>query len=156
MPNKRPDFDLRSAHRHFAVTCFNETWKYIKKKRRSEEDNRAMLYNAMTSLWHWRQRKDATSTNFCISYWQVSRVFALLGDADNARLYGNLSLKASKGKGVEAVFAGFAYEAIARAESVAGNAPKRNAHLAKARKIAEKVTDAEDREALEDDLATIK
>lgn len=155
MPNKRPDFDLRSAHRHFAVTCFNETWKYIKKKRRTEEDNRTMLHSAMTSLWHWRQRKDATPTNFCISYWQVSRVFALLGDADNARLYGNLSLKASKGKGVETVFAGFAYEALARAESVAGNTLKRNAHLAKARKIAEKVTDAEDREALEDDLATI-
>lgn len=156
MPNKHPSFDLQSAHRHFAVTCFNETWKYIKKKRRTEEDNRAMLYNAMTSLWHWQQRRDATATNFCISYWQVSRVYALLGDAENARLYGNLTLKASKTKGVEAVFSGFAYEALARAEAAAGNKTKRDACLAKARKIAEKVTDTEDREALEDDLATIK
>jgi len=156
MPNKRPDFNLQSAHRHFAVTCFNETWKYIKKKRRTEEDKRAMLYNAMTSLWHWRQRKDATPTNFCISYWQVSRVYALLGDAENARVYGNLSLKASKTKGVEAVFVGFAYEALARAEAVAGQKTKRDDFVAKARRIAEKVTDVEDREALEDDLATIK
>jgi len=156
MPAKRTDFDLQSAHRYFAVTCFNETWKYIRKKRRTEEDKRAMLHNAMTSLWHWRQRKDATPTNLCISYWQVSRVYALLGDAENARLYGSLCLKVSKSKGVEPVFFGFAYEALARAEAAAGNKTKRDAHLTKARKIAEKVTDPEDRGALEDDLATIK
>lgn len=156
MPNKHTSFDLQSAHRHFAVTCFNETWKYIKKKRRTEEDKRAMLYAAMTSLWHWKQRRDATPTNYCISYWQVSRVYALLGDVENARLYGNLSLKASKGKGIDAVFTGFAYEALARAEAVAGRKAQRDAYLAKARRVAEKVTDVEDREALEDDLATIK
>ena len=156
MPKKHPDFDLKSAHRHFAVTCFNETWRYINKKRRTEDDKRAMLQLAMTSLWHWRQRKDATPTNFCISYWQVSRVYALLGDVDNARMYGNLCLKASKVKGVEPVFMGFAYETLARAEAAAGNKTKRDAYLAKARTIAKKVTDDEDRGALEDDLATIK
>jgi len=154
MPNKRPDFNLRSAHRHFAVTCFNKTWDYINKPRRSQQDKLDMLHNTITSLWHWSQRKDATPTNLSIGHWQVSRVYALLGQADNARQYAKLCLKYSKG--IEPVFAGFAYEALARAEMVAGDKKKKQEYFAKAQKVLAKVSDEDDREYLERDLSSIK
>jgi hypothetical protein len=49
----------------------------------------------------------------------------------------------------------FAYEALARAHSVAGNAEDARRYLELARAGAEAIADAEDRDHLEADLATI-
>ena len=53
------------------------------------------------------------------------------------------------------LYAGYAYEALARAESVAKNRKKANEHLAEARRCAERLGDAEDKKALERDLASL-
>ncbi|MCQ3938910.1 MAG: hypothetical protein DPW18_17970 [Chloroflexi bacterium] len=154
MPENRPDFDPQTVHRYFSAACFNQTWEYINNPNRTAEDDFAMLHTAMTSLWHWTQREDVTPTNLSIGYWQVSRVYALLGQADNARCYAETCLKHSEG--IEPEYIGFAYEALARAELVAGNKTKMDEYLAKAREYAAKVQDPEDREILENDLSTIK
>jgi hypothetical protein len=60
-----------------------------------------MLHCAFAGLWHWTQRLDCTATNRSIGYWQISRIYALLGQADNAHRYGELCLKASQEPGVE-------------------------------------------------------
>ena len=153
MSDNRPDFNPQTVHRYFSATCFNQTWDFIDNPSRSAEDDLAMLHTAMTSLWHWTQREDVTPKNLSIGYWQVSRVYALLGQVDNARRYAEVCLKYSDG--IEPEFVGFAYEALARAEMVAGDKEKMNEYLAKAREYAEKVDDPEDREILEKDLATL-
>ena len=152
MPNQ-PDFDLQTTHRYFSATCFNKTWEFIDNPNRTKEDNLSMLQTALASLWHWTQREDAKPQNFSVGNWQVSRVFALLGQADNARRYAEVSLKQSES--CEPFHTGFAYEALARAEMVAGNQALMNAYLAKAREFAEKVEDPDDKEALQGDLASI-
>lgn len=153
MPAK-PDFDLQTVHRYFAAPCFNKTWEYIDGPNRTEEDKFAMLQTAMTSLWHWTQREDATSTNLSIGYWQVSRVYALLGQAHNARKYAEASLKYSDGS--EPEYIGFAYEASARAELVAGNKTKMDEYLAKAHEFAGQVKEEDERKILVNDLASLK
>jgi len=115
-----------------------------------------MLQLAMTSLWHWTQRKDCTSTNLTIGYWQVSRVYALLRQADNARHYGDLCLKAAKEEGVLPYYAGAAYEALARAEMVAGNQDEMEKYLVQAHQVAASLTDAEEKKMLLTDLASIR
>ena len=152
MPTQ-PDFDLQVTHRYFSATCFNKTWEFMDKSSRTEEENLAMLQTAMTSLWHWTQREDATPQNLSVGYWQVSRVFALLGQAEFARRYAEASLK--NGESCAPFYIGFAYEALARAEMVAGNKPRMNEYLAKAKEFAEKIEDAEDREVLTGDLQSI-
>ncbi len=92
-----------------------------------------MLTLSMASLWHWTQRKDCTVTNLSIGYWQLSRIFALLRQADNARHYGELSLETAQQEGTEEFCLGWAYEALARTESVAGNKDKTEAYLVQAR-----------------------
>ena len=114
-----------------------------------------MLSLSLASLWHWTQRQDCKPTNMAIGYWQVARVFALLGQADNARHYGELCLEASQVDGVEPFYRGYAYEALARAEWVAGDGHKKDAFILQARQVAQEIMDKEDRERLLADLDTI-
>lgn len=153
MPTQ-PDFDLQVTHRYFSATCFNKTWEFIDKNSRTDADNMEMLQTTMASLWHWTQREDAKPQNLSVGNWQVSRIFALLGQADNARRYAETALKLSEG--CEPFYVGFAYEALARAEMVAGGTIKMKEYLSAARSYLEKVEDSEDREVLESDLASIK
>lgn len=152
MPTQ-PDFDLQVTHRYFSANCFNKTWEFIDNPNRTQEENLSMLQTAMASLWHWTQREDVKQQNLSVGYWQVSRVFALLGQADNARKYAEVSLKHSEGG--EPFYTGFAYEALARAEMVAGDKKRMNEYLSKARELAGKVEDLEDKEVLQGDLDSI-
>ena len=150
----KPDFDLAMVHRYFSATCFNKTWEFIDNPHRTSDEELVMLQTAMTSLWHWSQREDATPQNLSVGNWQVSRVYCLLGQADNARRYAEVSLKLAEGH--EPFYIAFAYEALARAELVAGNKAKMQEYLDKAFALAEKVEDEEDKQVLMADLGSIK
>lgn len=150
----KPDFDPQTVHRYFAATCFNLAWEYIDRPERTEEQGRAMLQAAMTSLWHWTQREDASPRNLSVGHWQVSRAFALLGQADLARRYAEISLALAGGEGP--FHLGYAHEALTRAEMAGGNLEKAREHLARARACAAQVEDAEERDLLEADLRTME
>jgi hypothetical protein len=153
---KPPGFDLAVAHRYFAVECFNRAWGMMDKEERSPEEDEEMLRLSLASTWHWTQREDCTPTNLSVGYWQTSRIYTLLGQVDNARRYGSLCLKTSQEAGVEPFALGYAYEALARVEMVAGNWTPMEAYLEEARRVCERMTDEEDRQQLLKDLETIK
>lgn len=113
-----------------------------------------MLRLAYASLWHWTQRTDCTDSNLSIGYWQLSRIHALLGNADNARKSADLCLE--KTPSDTPFLFGYAHEALARAESLAGQDAQAKAHLATAWRHAKNVTDADDRQTLVNDLNTFE
>jgi hypothetical protein len=153
---KKPDFDLQQAHKYFATYCFNAAWDLLEKHDRTPEENEQMIRLNQASQWHWTQREDYSRKNASIGYWQASRIYALVGEADNARKYGFLCLEASDSDEIDPFYLGYAYEALARAESVAGDKDKMNEYLAKARETAVRVDKAENRKWLEDDLESIQ
>jgi hypothetical protein len=153
---KKPDFDLFTAHKYFAAQCFNQTWDYIDQPARTKDEEDTMLRLSLASLWHWTQREDCIPTNLSVGYWQVSRVFALLQQADNARHYGELCLEASQKEGVLPFYLGYAYEALARAELVAGNRGKMADYLVQAQHTITLISDAEEKKMLLKDLETIR
>jgi hypothetical protein len=114
-----------------------------------------MLLLTFASQWHRSQREDCAPTNASVGYWQITRVFAILGQADNARRYGRLSLEALKGETGLPFYFGYAYEALARAEMVAGDGPKMKEYLAGARESAENVPYPDSKKLPTDDLADI-
>jgi precorrin-6B methylase 1 len=65
-------------------------------------------------------------------------------------------LQTSQAEGVEPFALGFAYEALARAEAVAGNRAQMEAYLERARKVCETMTDEDDRQQLLKDLETVR
>ena len=148
-----PDFDLAAAHRHFSAACFNGVWELIDKPDRSPDDDRKMVSMAHASLYHWQQRPDCTSRSLSIGYWQLSRVHALLGQADNARQYGRLCLTHSQNE--EPFYLGYAYEALTRAAFLSGNRKEGEHGLMLARQQLAQITDAGERELLENDLKTV-
>jgi tetratricopeptide (TPR) repeat protein len=152
----QPDFDLQSAHRYFSAQCFNQAWALIKKPNRTPEDNEAMISLSHASHYHWTQREDYSSTNRSIALWQLAHIYTLLGRMEQARNYADLCLQASREEGVEVVFLGYAYEALARTEKMAGNLGKAQQYLASALEQAEKTDDEEDRQMLLDDLADLR
>jgi hypothetical protein len=150
-----PDFDIQRAHKHFSIDCFNKTWSNMEKDGgRSTEENMEMLHTAIASIWHWSQREDVTPEKLSVGYWQVSRVYCLIGQPNNARTYGLLSLKYAKE--LPSFFKGYAYETLARAEMMAKKRVIMLAHLEKAREMLEQVEDEEDRQLLARDLGTIQ
>ena len=155
MPDK-PEFDLQAAHRFFAAECFNRAWDLLDKPARTPDEDEQMIRLSLASTWHWTQRDDCTPTSLSVGYWQASRIYAILGQAGNARRYGQLCLAISQGEGILPFYLGYAYEALARAESVAGNGQQRDAYLAAAREAAGRMSDPEARKALLDDLTTIR
>ena len=148
-----PDFDLAAAHRHFSAACFNGVRELIDKPNRSPDEDRLMVSMCHASLYHWQQRPDCTPRSLSIGYWQLSRVYALLEHADHARQYGQLCLTHSQNE--DLFYLGYAHEALARAEALAGNRAEAETHLTTARDLASQVTDAAERELLEADLTTV-
>jgi len=148
--------DLMKAHNYFSANCFNATWDLLDKPDRTTEEGDQMILLCMASAWHWTQRADVTDQNMSVGYWLISRVYAVLGHASNARKYGELCLSKSESEGIPPFYLAYAFEALARGEWVAGKAEKMNEYLEKARLTAEGITDAKSRKMVFDDLATIK
>ena len=149
------EFDQAAAHKYFSANCFNKAWDLIDKTDRTPEEDEQMIRLSLASQYHWTQRDDYSATSASIGYWQTSRIYALLDQAENARRYGQLCLEASRAEDVGPFFLGYAYEALARAEAVAGDMEKSAEYIAAAKSAADKIDKAEDRQPLLDDLATI-
>jgi len=147
-----PDFDVEAAHRYFSVDCFNRVWGLLDKPERTPQEDRDIVQLCLASVWHWTEREDCTDTNMSIGYWQASRVFATIGLPDEARRYGQLCLEASQEPDILPFYLGYAYEALARAEAVAGNKDKARGHLAESRRIAEGLPNPDAKKQLLADL----
>ena len=156
MSKKAPPFEIAAAHRYFAADCFNKAWDLIDKSERTPEEDEQMIGLGQASLWHWTQREDCTDRNMSVGYWQASRIYALVGQADEARRYGLLSLDFGRRSELPPFFVGYSYEALARSEAVAGNRAKMEKHLESAREAADKVSGADEKQQLLDDIATIE
>ena len=149
------EIDVAAAHRYFSVACFNQAWELIQKPDRGEDDNETMLELSLASLWHWSQRPDCTQVNLSIGYWQASRIYAVLGQVENARRYALLCHQVNQSGDVPLIFQGYAYEALARSEWLAGDREKMQAYLAQARGLVEQISEEEDRAQLTQDLNSI-
>lgn len=151
---KEPDFDTTAAHKYFSAHCFNTAWELIDKEERTAEENERMIQLCQASMWHWSCREDATDQTRSIGFWQAARAYALAGQPHSARRYGKLCLEAARE--CAPFYKGYAYEALARAEMVAGDKPRMKEYLSRAGELADTVKGAEERKMLQDDLNSIK
>ena len=151
--NDSSKFDAAVAHRFFSADCYNRAWELIEKSTRTPEEDDQMRNLCHASLWHWTQRGDCTARTLSVGYWQLARVYALLGRADDAARYGGLCLRYSERE--SPFYAGYAHEALARAARAGGHDESCARHLEEARRLAAQVIDKEERAMLEKDLDTI-
>jgi hypothetical protein len=144
----------RAQHRKIGTDLFNYTWSLLEKKRRSAADNDKMILAAHASRYHWS--RVGTARNFSIGEWQLSRVYAVLGRAEPALFHGRRALEIARRNGLGGFYTAYAYEALARAASVARQGRERDRYLREARRVGATLRDREHRQMLSDDLATIR
>jgi DNA-binding transcriptional MerR regulator len=147
---------LDTDHRSLGVALFNDTWRLLEKERTQEEDEQ-MVHQAHASAYHWLKAPECEPKNRARGEWMCSRVYAVLGRAEPALHHAErcLAITVAHPDGMDDFDLPFAYEALARANGVAGNAEEAQRYERQAREVAERIADAEDRELVLGDLATL-
>ena len=153
-PLVAPELD-QATRRALAVGLFNYTWRLLENPTRTREQDDEMLHAAHASRYHWGEVGEPV--NLARGEWKVSRVYAVLGRAEpalyNARLC--LEINEANESGREDWELGSAYEAMARASAIAGDRAASDAWRARAVEELDRISDAEDRQVLEQDIATL-
>jgi DNA-binding transcriptional MerR regulator len=141
--------------RMLAAQLFNETWRLLEMEQRTREDDDRMIHMAHASRYHWGQVPTATPAHLARGEWQVSRVYAVLGRAEPALHHARRVLDLCTENKIGDWDLAFAYEALARAHAVAGDAEQARAATDQALAAAEDITEDEDRDLVYADLETI-
>jgi hypothetical protein len=141
--------------RQLAVDLYNHAWTLIDLPERTAEQEDELIHASHASRHHWAQV--GTAANLARGEWQLSRVYAVLGRAEPALHHARRCLAYCEGSpdAIEDWDLPFAYEALARAQLVAGRAEEAGAAKARAVELGAAIADPEDREVLENDLATL-
>ncbi len=136
--------------KELAAKLFNGVWALMDKEGRTEEENYLMVHMAHASLYHWMQV--GTPHNIYVGEWQISRVYALLGNFDSCLYHGKRALQLCEVNGFTGFNLAYAYEALTRAYLVKGNKSECTKYLELALRETEKVTEKEEKELLAKDL----
>ncbi|WP_269541369.1 hypothetical protein [Cerasicoccus fimbriatus] len=140
------------AHRHFAAEAFNRCWEIMHLQERAPDETREMIRLAEASFWHWQHASGRKPNNDAVGYWQLSRVYAMAGDASTAIEYAQRGIETARKHKLNDFHLGYAWESAARGYFLAGMTNLGVEALAKAKKAASRVTDPANKAALEMDL----
>lgn len=141
------------AERALARQLFTRTWELIDARDRTPEQDRMMLVTACAAYFHW----DAIGTeeNRAIADWQIAHVASLLGYGDLAVAHATSALRRVQAAGLPDWLHASALEGLARAHAAAGNRAQRDAYLQRATEAATRVADAQERELIASQIATV-
>jgi hypothetical protein len=139
-----------SEERQRGVALFNATWGLIN----SRDDDDRMLHMAHASRFHWGEAPECEPENLARGEWLVSRVYALLGRVEPAIWHAQRCLDYCEQNGIGDWDLAYAYEALARAHALAGNAEAAQ-WKAKARAAGDAIADPDDREHFDEDFLTL-
>ena len=137
--------------RRLAADLFNLVWTLLEEPDRTPEQDERMVHAAHAQRYHWGEVGEPV--NFARGDWQLSRVYSVLGRAEPALRYARLCLETCRANGIEDFDLAFAYEALARASAVAGDASDAARYAKLAREAGERIAEAEEREIFFADLA---
>jgi hypothetical protein len=138
-----------SDQRQLGVDAFNETWRLML----SRENDELMLDCAHASRYHWTLAPECTPENRARSAWLLSRAYVVAGDAAPALHHAERCLELCEESELRDWDLAFAYEALARANLLAGEPDAAASYVKLARAV--EIAEDEDREQLAGDLATL-
>jgi DNA-binding transcriptional MerR regulator len=141
--------------RLLAAQLFNQTWRLLEQEGRSRDDDDQMIHTAHASRYHWGQVLAATPAHLARGEWLISRVYAVLGRPEPALYHARRVLDICQDNNIGDFDLAFAYEALARASAVAGDADRTREHTDQALAAAEDIADGEDRDLVLADLETM-
>jgi DNA-binding transcriptional MerR regulator len=141
-------------HRKVAVDLFNYTWTLLEKPDRSERESDRMIDAAHASRFFWEEIGEPV--NHARGEWQISRAYATAARAEPALYHAQRCLEICEEHGIGDFDLAYAYEALARAHALAGEAETAARYERQAREAGERIAEEDDRELFESDLATLQ
>jgi DNA-binding transcriptional MerR regulator len=141
------------SQRQLAADLFNLVWTLLEKSGRTVEDDDRMVHAAHASRYHWGEVGGAEQ--IAIGEWQCARVYSVLGRAEPALHHARRCLEVATAGDVPEWMVASAHEGLARAYLVAGQRESALAARSAAEAALATVTDAEDRQVVQDDLASL-
>ncbi|HYK95392.1 MAG TPA: helix-turn-helix domain-containing protein [Candidatus Dormibacteraeota bacterium] len=146
------------THRRLGKHLYNHAWTLIETPDRTPEQVDEMLAATHASAYHW-SKAGGTLANAARGHWQVARVYATLGRGEpalwHARRCVELAEAASEAGVADDWDLAAALEGLARAQAVAGDGAAARATAARARDALATIADPEDRQLIEQDLASL-
>jgi hypothetical protein len=144
-------------HRQLGVDLFNDVWRLLNKSDRTPDEDDELLHQAHASAYHWLKAPECEPKNRARSEWLCARVYAVLGRGEPALHHATRCLEITEqhADNVEDWDLPFAYEALARAHGVAGDAGESRRYAELARESGESIADPEDREHFDAELVTL-
>jgi hypothetical protein len=144
-----------AAHRALGAALFNHVWTLLELPERTDEQVDDMIHAAHASRFHWSRAEGREPVHAARGEWQCSRVYAVLGHSEPALWHARRCLAIVEASRIGYFDLAAACEALARASAVAGDAAAAADWKARAAALVGSIDDAEDREVIEGDLATI-
>jgi hypothetical protein len=142
------------SQRKLGIELFNYVWTLLEKEDRTERESERMIDAAHASRFFWENVGEPA--NHARGEWQISRAYATAGRAEPALYHAQRCLELCETHGIADFDLAYAYEALARAHGLAGNADALTRFRDLAYEAAEQVAEDEDRELVISDLATLQ
>jgi DNA-binding transcriptional MerR regulator len=154
-PPLPPEIDP-ATRRSLAAGLYNRCWELLEIPERTPEQDAELIHAAHASRYHWGEIVD-TPARLWRGEWLCARVYSVLGRAEPALWHARraVTLVEAGGANAEDWDRPAVYEAMSRASFVAGNVAEGADWRAKAAELAAVIADKDDRDIIEQDLATI-
>ena len=139
--------------RKLAGELFNYVWTLLEKEARTDRQTELMVAAAYASRFFWEGPGEPV--HHVRGEWQISRACATADMPEAALAHARRCLELCQEHGIQDFDIAYAYEALARAHHAAGDTDAAKHFAEQARAAAELVSDQEDRELVDSDLATL-
>jgi len=138
-------FTLEEAHQHFAKALNGYVWELLQKQDRSKAEDEQMIYAAHASCYHWLVV--GTGLHHQRAEWLISHVFAELGMPNPALSHASRCLELTKEFShlMQDFDWAYTYEAVARANALAGNQEEALKNIQKADELGQAIANDEDK-----------
>ena len=148
---------MKSEERQRGVELYNSSWALMEKRSRSPEEDDELIHHVHASMYHWLQAPECEPKNRARGEWLCSRAYSVLGRAEPAVHHARRCFEICEqhADNLEDWDLAFAYEALARANRVAGNEEEARRVEERGRELAEQIADPEDKEIVLKDYATL-
>jgi hypothetical protein len=145
---------MNEFHKKIAISTNNGIWPTLDKEKPSKEELEEALHMAHTSMYHWS--KIGQPINKARAEYMISRVNYALGWAQPALYHAEQCLKITEATGIGDFDLAFAYEALARAYSIAGKKSECKKYLQLSQKAIDDIKGQEDRKICQSELDKVK
>jgi DNA-binding transcriptional MerR regulator len=142
-----------AGHRRLGRELFNRVWTLLETADRTPEQVDELIHAAHASRYHWTIGGEPAHR--ARGEWQCARVYSTLGRAEPALWHARRCVDLCREFGLGDWDLAAAFEGMARACAVAGDATGTAEWRARAAMALEDIGDPEDRALIEGDLATI-